>query len=474
MLRRHALGLAALGPVLFGKLAVRLGLKAPPDAWRILLGVGLRDEPSKFGLSTFGLRVPAAELSIRLHAFLRTDPEAAWALTHTRGLCTRHRYDTIDLVVQHFDQAGTLAGIDVLLDPARPSGLDTASRDAVHAAVVAAYRATSHLPEWQRPMDLLSTAAPGLNAAQVAYLGRLAKAACLSVEPFDPARRFEPPPLWARRGLGHNVPTFAARTAADAADLWGVAHHVGLDGVPFQELFSRLERAWTTESVEFPPAGTVFGPRACHHPGERAVHESLAFHEFAPLLRLRKRVSAELGLDVPVAALFVWVLARQPEFAGAKFASTVDVPAAGGREREVDLVPSRPADHGGDLGAFARSYLAGIAASRERRSPVQRAGADLAHLPPRLFRALLEASPDQLNDTFGAVGVTVIREAKVFTAPLSDVAYTGGFFAVGNVALPAAGGRTVGAVTVKGTYEQAEHYPAVVARALAGCAGAVN
>jgi hypothetical protein len=92
----------------------------------------------------------------------------------------------------------------------------------------------------------------------------------------------------------------------------------------------------------------------------------------------------------------------------------------------------------------------------------------MAHVPPRLLGALLRASPDQLNDTFGQVGLSVIREAKVFVAPLSDVGYPGGFLAVGGVGLPAATG-TVGAVTVKGTRAQADGYPAAVGRALQKC-----
>ncbi|HEX4609782.1 MAG TPA: hypothetical protein VH092_16405 [Urbifossiella sp.] len=476
MLRRHAIGLAAAGPVLVGKTLVKLGLKTPPEAWRKLLGVGLRDEPSKFALSAFGLRVAAAELPARLHDFLRTEPEAACALTHSRRFCARHGFDTIDLVVQHFDMAGVLTGMTVLADPARPAGLDESARAAVHTAVVRSYQATARIPERRRPAELAAGAARGLGPAAVAYLGRLLKAACLTTEPVDTLRRFEPPAVADRRGLGHNAYTFAARTdGGGTADIWGVAHHVAADGVPFQELFTRLERAWGTDPVAFPAPGTVFGPRRAFHPGEREVFESLSFHDFAPLLRLRKRVNAELGpalgQDVPVGALLVWVLAREPEFAGAKFASTVDVAATPTRERAVDLVPRRPADFGDDLAAFARSYLDGIAASRERRSPVQQAGADLSHLPPRLFRALLEASPAQLAETFGEIGLSVIRDAKVFIAPLSDVAYPGGFFAVGGVGLPAVGGGTVGAVTVKGTRDQAGTYPAALTRALGRCAG---
>lgn len=468
MLRRHAIGLAAAGPLLFGKVLTGLGLKRPPEAWRSLLGSALRGEPSKFALSAFGLRVPAAELPARFHAFLRSEPEAAYALTHSAVDTRRHAHDTIDLVVQHFDADGTLSHLDAHLDPARPSDLSHKDQCVIHALVLHAYRETAHLPESVRPLALLRRAGQHRHLPLETYQERLVKAVCLSVEPMDAARRFELPHFAERRGLGHNVYTFAARTAGDTADVWGIAHHVGADGVPFQELFTRLERAWGTDPVEFPAAGTVYPARVGHHPGEREVYESLSFHDFAPLLRLRKKVNADLGLDVPVGAFFLWVLAREPEFAGVRFASTVDVPATPDRERAVDLVPRRPADFGDDLAAYVRSYLDGVAASRARRSPVQRAGADMSHVPPWLLGPLLRASPDVLAATFGEVGLSVIREAKVFVVPLADVAYPGGFLAVGGVGLPAAGG-AVGAVTVKGTRAQADDYPAAVARALQKC-----
>ncbi len=275
MLRRHALGLAAAGPVLLGKALTRLGLKRPPEAWRSLLGSALRGEPSKFALSAFGLRVPAAELPARFHTFLRAEPEAAYALTHSAVDTRRHAHDTIDLVVQHFDAAGTLTRIDVHFDPACPPGLDDTARSAVHDAVVTAYRETAGLPESVRPRELVRRAAGMLYSDVAEYLCRLATAACLSVEPGDATRRFELPHFAGRRGLGSNVYTFAARTAGDTADVWGVAHHVGADGVPFQELFTRLEAAWGTEPVTFPAAGTVFAARVGHHTGEREVYESL-------------------------------------------------------------------------------------------------------------------------------------------------------------------------------------------------------
>lgn len=63
MLRRHALGLAAAGPVLLGKTLTRLGLKRPPEAWRSLLGSALRGEPSRSRLLGAYLRASPHQLA---------------------------------------------------------------------------------------------------------------------------------------------------------------------------------------------------------------------------------------------------------------------------------------------------------------------------------------------------------------------------------------------------------------------------
>jgi hypothetical protein len=80
---------------------------------------------------------------------------------------------------------------------------------------------------------------------------------------------------------------------------------------------------------------------------------------------------------------------------------------------------------------------------------------------------MLEGNPKRVADTFGSVGLSVLKDAKVFVAPFADVGFPGGFIAVGGVGQPTASGRTVGAVHVKGTREQAAAYPEVFRRALA-------
>jgi len=195
------------------------------------------------------------------------------------------------------------------------------------------------------------------------------------------------------------------------------------------------------------------------------VYESLSFHDFTELLALRKRLNEEHGISVPVGCLLLWLLSREPEFAGVKFSSTVDVPAAGWSERDVDLIPLRPGDFT-DLPGYARAFVAAVGVARTRSSRTRRFMCDTELLPARLHRTLLESDPKGVADTFGTVGLSVIKDGKVFVAPLSDVGYSGGFIAVGSAELPTTDGGRATAISVKGTKEQATTYPTVLRRML--------
>lgn len=463
------LKILALGHVLFGKVAIALGLRPKPDGWRRIVGVGLRNEHAKFGLSVFGLAPPSEEGAVAaLARFLRTEPDAQFALQHTRWLVSRHRTEAVDLIELVFTDYGILAGLNPHLDPIRPTP-DTATVEHALAAVIAAYNRTRTLPEATRPIELEQAVSKTLAGHPEAerFARRLLSAVCVSLDPTGPPNRFTPPDFRAHRGLGRHHLTFVLRPAGESVDVWAVAHHTGIDGVAMQEMLCRLEQAWGVEEARYPtPDEWSDEPRACHVPGEREVCESLTFHDFTELLALRKRLNAEHGVTIPVGCLLLWLLSREPEFAGVKFSSTVDVPPTGRSERDVDLIALRPTNFT-DLPSYALAFAAAVEASRARTSGVRQAMCDTELLPPWLHRRLLEDDPKGVADKFGEVGLSVVKDAKVFVAPLSDVGFPGGFIAIGSADLPTTDGGRVTAITVKGTKEQAMSYPAVLRRVLA-------
>jgi len=500
-LSRVAANVAAAASVLAGKAMIVAGLRRPPEGWRRTVGILLRSESTRFALSAFGLAVPASGSPVpaardpfqfrtarALHTFLENEPDAHFALEWLRPVTTRRRIQVVDLVGLQFGHNGRLDALDPYL---APSGSSLPPPDAcarVHGAIVHGYNETSQLPEVVRPGRLLdavqvAVASAGLRAYE-AYAQRLLDASCLSfesIDPADPAQRFRPPMFAARRTLGFGYLSWVARAGApDTTDLWVSAHHVGLDGVPLQDLLDRLEHAWgTREAVTFPPPapGRAFiDPHACHAPGEREVDQLVTFVDLSPVFALREDLNARharaIGGQVTFGTLIAWLISQEPEFAGVRIASTVDVPASSGYERDVDVVSLRAADFAtgeGSWGGFieyAREFNRLIAAARGRTSPV-RAGMQTAGLIPAwAHAAVVRANPAALDVTFGTLCVTIVREARVFIAPMTDLGLTHGFFAIGSAKLPSGTATPVASVSVKGDAGRIAHYPAILQRVI--------
>jgi hypothetical protein len=493
--------IAAAASVLAGKAMIAAGLRRPPEGWRRTVGILLRSESTRFALSAFGLRVPESGLAVppgrepfqfrtarALQAFLASEPDAHFALEWLPPVTNRRRIAAVDLVVLGFGNDGRLEAIDPHLADSSSTAppADVCAR--VHGAIVQSYNGTSARLEIDRPGRLLDDVRAALSSAGLlayeGYAQRLLDASCLSFEPIDPAdpaRRFRPPLFAARRTLGFGFLSWVARPGAapGTVDLWVSAHHVGIDGVPLQDLLERLERAWGAgEIVAFPPpAGRAFiDPHPCQAPGEREVDQLVAFVDLSPLFALREDLNARhagaIGGPVTFGTLIAWLFSQEPEFAGVRIASTVDVAASSGYDRDVDVVSLRAADFAtaeGPWGGFieyAREFNRLIAAARARTSPV-RAGMQTAGLIPAwAHAAVVRANPAALDDAFGTLCVTIVREARVFIAPMTDLGLTHGFFAIGSARLPSGTGTPVTSVSVKGEAGRIAHYPAILQRVI--------
>ena len=497
--------LVALASVAAGKVMIACRLRRPPEGWRRTLGILLRSEPTRFALSVFGLRLPETATGAQdvvdverraaddLRAYLAGQPDAHFTLEWRDAITIRRRRTGVDVALLQFSTAGDLESLTPHLADADPNTPPIAPRTEVHQALIAAYNRTRHLPEIDRPRALQRAvdaacslpSDPALAPEMTAYARRLLSACCLSfetVDASDPTERFRPPDFRSRRNLGLGFLSVVMRLAPNrrAVDVWVSAHHVGLDGVPLQELVSGLERAWgTTERVEFPPADLnqpFMAVRICSVTGERDVHEMLTFVDFSPVLTLREalnaRYSSAVGGPITFGALIAWLLSLEPEFAGVRIASTVDVAASCGYERDVDVVPLRPADFasGPDpwdgFVAFATEFNRLIALSRARTSPLRRGMQTAGLLPAWVHAHTVRSNPAALDETFGTLCVTIIRDAKVFIAPMTDLGLGHGFLAIGNTNLPAPDGRRVAAVSIKGDAGTIAHHHAILQRVI--------
>ena len=508
VLMRLGATIAAAGSVLAGKAMIAAGLRRPPEGWRRTVGILLRSESTRFALSAFGLRVPEAGSAVHhgrdplefrtaraLQAFLASEPDAHFALEWLPPVTNRRRIAAVDLVVLQFGPEGRLDAIEPYLAPTvdndNPVDNPVASgfgRKAVHDAVVQGYNRTSRLPEVDRPERLVDAVRAALTSAGLraheTYARRLLAASCLSferIDPADPAERFRPPAFAARRTLGFGYLAWVARAGGSGTvDLWVSAHHVGLDGVPLQELLDRLERTWGAgDIVAFPApvAGRAFiDPHPCHAPGERAVDQLVTFVDLSPVFALRQylnvRHASAIDGHVTFGTLIAWLLSQEPEFAGVRIASTVDVAASSGYERDVDVVSLRAADFVTGEGPwdgfveYVREFNRQIAAARTRTSPVRIGMQTAGLIPAWAHAAVVRANPASLDDAFGTLCVTIVREARVFIAPMTDLGLTHGFFAIGSARLPSGNGTPVTSISVKGDAGRIARYPAILQRVI--------
>jgi hypothetical protein len=453
------------------------GLRKCPDPWRRTLGVGLRGEGCKFVLSAFGLQLPPglepavdlanlSEFETRLllafARFLDDEPDARFALARSAHCDERVRTDHVDVALGQFTPNGKLAHLTFWLDPRKPSGVDRARSKEIEAAVVRAYNHTHAQPEVQRGEHTLE------HLEGTGEHGERIMSSCLvsvegDPETFFTGDRFTAPDFRLRRSLALGFMNLVVRRIGrHEIDCWLQLHHVAADGAPMQEMLTRLERIWPAEHAVTFPTESALRVQQVSMPTEREQWQGYDFVDLQPLLRQ----GATLG-DAPFIALLVWRLAQQPEFAGVRFAIAVDVPAAEGAERAVDLISIRPADFGDHFGEFSRSLRLLIDAARARSSPTYHAMRQVAQLPARLAREMVRTHADWSAQTFGTVGITILRDAKAFLAPMADLGFDGGFIAIGSHALPTMDGDRVASVCVKGSAEQANTYLNVLRRAMA-------
>jgi hypothetical protein len=256
-------------------------------------------------------------------------------------------------------------------------------------------------------------------------------------------------------------------------DLWVRVNHIGIDGMLAQEIVSRLEAAWGLAEPLIYPTPEQFAPHSIARDslGSDGIVELQAFLDFSPLLAWRKTENARQPEPMTLSAALIWCLARHPTFADLHVGTTVDVPATDELPRGVGIVVIRPADYfkrDDGLRRYVRDFNRQLDLTRRRVSTACKTLDAVALLKPKLASAVLHHALNTPR-AFGSMGVTILRDAKVFGAPLGDAGHPNGFIAIGGVQLPAGDGRTVGCVMIKGPAAKVAGYPTSIREAIERC-----
>ncbi|QOV89381.1 hypothetical protein [Humisphaera borealis] len=291
-------------------------------------------------------------------------------------------------------------------------------------------------------------------------------------ERFLPPRRWDQSLLRTHDSVAH-LPAFAfvARIGPrDQVDLWARVNHVATDGVPAQELISRLEARWgIAESVTFPNP-TTFAPFELPQPvdgrGDAAALQT--FLDLSPLIAWRGKANKSLPEPITLSAALMWCLSRHPTFAKLQMGTTVDIPPVGDLGRGVGVISIRPGDfESGPTGlkAYVTAFNRELSLVRRRAS----AGCQLldatAPIPPACARAMLHQALRQ-GKAFGTFALSVLKDAKVFGAPIGEIGHDDGFLALGSAALTANNGSKVACATIKGAATRIGGHPAAIREAI--------
>lgn len=398
--------IAGISLLLWNRALLRLGLRKPLDGWRRGAGLSLRGETARFYLTAFALDVFSDDPSSvePIEAHLGRRLAAFLSTESAFAVSIRHERDQ-DVVVPEPSPSYRLTFQPWVMGPGRFIRPD-------------AWRDHPPSPDMSPVFE---------------FVARI-----------DPDRR---------------------------ADLWLRINHVAVDGVPTQELLSRLEAAWSVAPLLLPTIAE-FQPFTAPRPtpGRPGTVEVQALIDFAPVLAWRKRINSTLPEPMTFSAALMWWLAKHERFAGLHLGTTVELPASNGLGRGVGVVTVRPGDYFGAADGVARyvqNFNRQLDLTRRRASESCRTLDAAAYLPPRLEAALLQHALNDGHGPFGSVGLTIIKDAKVFGAPLGDAGHADGFIAIGGIALPTSDARRVGCVVVKGPGARIADYARVLADAIA-------
>ena len=471
-----------------------LGVKARVNGWRKVTSIFLRGESSKFVLGCFRLKpdstalfpAPTADMAIsrlaaKLAAYLRlTDAIGYWVEPGKLAFYRRRRrfrdllfveVDDIGMIVQlkpYFD--GVIRDQDVL--------------DETLEFIKYQCNKKHNMPEQERAVALMESMKRwSRRQSRFYYFGRrrrmylvhrILNAAVLFCEVSGAApgsypvkERFQLPDFRKYRIPGFGMLGVVARFSPDLreVDLWCQFNHVATDGLPMQEFLNKLKQDWgCVGNVVYPAlADNTFGNIQLRYAGE-GNFRALFFAEFEPLLAVRRYLNAHyreaMGGPAAVAGLIMWGLSRHEAFVRQKILLPVDAGMDDG-DRNLGLMMIRPKQFASDGSnnqledycRFQKEMNLRLEQARSGRGAVSEFLELCALMHPFFYHLARRIWPRALDEVLGTAGLSILRDAEIFIAPMTEF-QSGGFIAIGNLVVPTQDNRTAAAVSMAGTRQQ--------------------
>ena len=487
-----------------------LGAKPTENGWRKVTGIFLKGDISKFMLGVFRVTpysdgaapetMPEARERFlsRFGEFLRAHGELHWSIMQKTFRLHRKRLTETDLLEVEFRPDGTLENARMTFDPRYPpsGALSDSDIRMLLSFFVRTHNRLTGLADSVRARKLyrkVKRRVLYLNAANltrrmeaVRLLRRIMNASCVTFLPLPEggdadaiqAERLKTPDVTVYRHPGWGLLNVFVRIHPDLseADLWIQDHHVPVDGLAMQEVLSELKAEWgEAGKMCFPAPGSPAAEVEIRETPHKGLFRARAFFRFDGLLEMRRRLNQkhqrEMRGPATIAGMILWGLAKSPQLHDVKMLFPVDVEpgsAPEGKppqrfERELSLVFIRPSDYmthrekmGGFL-LFQREFNRRLKKTRYRCSETYEMLELLSMIHPLFYYYAKYLMPREFHDVVGTFGLSVLRHAEVFIAPVTDLQIRG-FLAFGRMDMPCEGGGTAGCVSICGTREQIDAY----------------
>ncbi|MBQ9770664.1 MAG: hypothetical protein IJW23_02435 [Lentisphaeria bacterium] len=465
-----------------------LGAKAESAGWRKVTGIFVRNEYSKFILTTFRLNyaetVPGTEaqakavLIRKLQGFIRNKEPLNWAVSVGYLSFKPKRITVCDIMEAETDPSGNILRITPHFDRNFPvTHFLEPQINFIIRHIVVVYNTMRYQPanvrtkRIERALKVWTARHSGYDIRVRLQLNRLIERIMSAVFLFCEVRpgkadgnsyaRFHIPDLRKVRHPGWGMLCIAARFSEDLSevDLWWQFSHVTADGAPMQEIMNELKSEWgTVAPLTYPPQHHTISVPDIVYCGDK-IFRAKAFADFSALVEIRKKINEKWEKEIEgkatIAGIFLWGISAHPFLKNKKFLVPVDM-GVRDNERELGLLVIRP----GKFRKNSRSELQGFLkfhkefskkmnAIREGRGESEEFLQLCTMLHPIFYHVAKFLAPSSLQEILGTVGFSMIRDAEIFVSPFTDF-QVNGFLTLGNIAVPTQNGMKAGSLCICG------------------------
>lgn len=485
-----------------------LGIKKKGDGWRHSTRYSCQKEETKFILSCFNLDYSSdipkktifpldkaiKQVIYRLKDFLKTCPDIKWRLSGNGRFMKQVENPFIDIVCADFNDQGELIKIIPYFDDiAAPYiTIDNEVLFKINKAVISVYNKLNLMENNQRQNILQKRVKREISRLNIkktqrikamTYVKRMLSGIYIIFEdnshlsPEDTKKiQFQMPEFIKMRHPGFGPLNIHCRFNENYndIDMWIQFHHAIFDGVPAQEIISKLRKEWgITRASQYPSMDFCNKPERIRASLKNsAINDNASYiktkaMDFTPLIKARKNliINPLPGIESPVtlASMIAWGLSFTQDFKNVKFSIPNDLKARQGYKRTLGAVFTAPwaykqkKDNKKAFIDYEMDFNTSLAKMEQRTGECFKFMDYCKYTPLWSMEKAFKIAPQMIEEFVGTAVITIVKDSEIFLAPRPDI-FSKCVIAIGNMMIPSSDGRLLGAVSINSKKDDIDHY----------------